>query len=128
MRYLDEAGEPREKLFERKTDAESWDLLKRSGIVSELPVESRAKGLTFRDYAERWKESRESGWATETRKRVPGNLRDHLYPYFGDLPIRQITLTDILLWLSNHVDHGTPKNSINLYFGLIKASTKRSED
>ena len=76
---------------------------------------------TFREYAERWRRTREAGWAHETRKRVPANLRDHLYPHFGDRPIVSITLTDVLDWLTRYLDSGRPKTSATLYLNVLKA-------
>jgi integrase len=57
----------------------------------------------------------------ETRKRVESNLRCHLYPVFGNRPIRTITLTSVLEWLSLRLAEGTPKSSLKLYFELLDA-------
>ncbi|TDB81570.1 site-specific integrase [Micromonospora sp. KC721] len=120
VRYTDAAGEPREKLFERKVDADAFDLECRSGVAAEVKAKRETDRLTFAEYAQRWRESRESGWATETRRRIPQNLRKHLLPVFGAKAIRSINLTDVMAWLSRLLDNGTPKSSVSLYFGLLK--------
>ncbi|MFI7022778.1 tyrosine-type recombinase/integrase [Micromonospora sp. NPDC049900] len=120
VRYTDAAGESREKLFERKTDAEAFDLECRSGVAAEVKATRETDRLVFAEYAQRWRESRESGWATETRRRIPQNLRKHLLPVFGEKPIRSINLTDVLAWLGRLLDDGVPKTSVSLYFGLFK--------
>ncbi|WP_228543175.1 site-specific integrase [Micromonospora sp. S-DT3-3-22] len=120
VRYADGGGEPRERLFERKVDAEAFDLECRSGVAAEVKARRETERLTFAEYAQRWREARESGWATETRRRIPQNLRKHLLPVFGARPIRSINLTDVLAWLSRLLDDGTPKSSVSLYFGLFK--------
>ncbi|TDB74279.1 site-specific integrase [Micromonospora sp. KC723] len=120
VRYTDAAGEPREKLFERKVDADAFDLACRSGVAAEVKAKRETDRLTFAEYAQRWRESRESGWATETRRRIPQNLRKHLLPVFGAKAIRSINLTDVMAWLSRLLDNGTPKSSVSLYFGLLK--------
>ncbi|RUL90971.1 site-specific integrase [Verrucosispora sp. FIM060022] len=120
VRYTDAAGEPREKLFERKVDADAFDLECRSGVAAEVKATRETDRLTFAEYAQRWRESRESGWATETRRRIPQNLRKHLLPVFGEKSIRSINLTDVLAWLGRLLDDGTPKSSVSLYFGLFK--------
>ncbi|WP_406077672.1 tyrosine-type recombinase/integrase [Micromonospora sp. NBC_00858] len=120
VRYSDADNQDREKLFHLKRDADVFDLQCRSGAAPEVHVGREEVRLTFADYAQRWRESRESGWATETRRRIPQNLRKHLLPVFGDRPIRSINLTDVLAWLSRLLDNGTPKSSVSLYFGLFK--------
>src|SRR5207248_2612729 len=78
VRYTDAAGEPRERLFEQKAAAEDFDARCRAGVADEVRVDQSERRLTFAEYAERWRLSRESGWAVETRRRVPSNLRNHL--------------------------------------------------
>ena len=120
VRYVDAAGEGREQLFEKQKDAENFDVRCRAGVAEEVKADQSERRLTFADYAERWRLSRESGWALETRKRIPGNLRNQLNPVFGKQAMRSITLTDVLEWLSRRLDAGTPKSSLKLYFGLLK--------
>ncbi|MGC4765008.1 site-specific integrase [Micromonospora sp. DT46] len=121
VRYADAAGESREKLFERKTDAEAFDLKARAGIAEEAKIDQAERQVTFREYGERWRLSREIGWALETRDRVKSNLSRHLYPVFGDRPLRLIRLTGVLEWLTRRLDEGTPKSSLKLYFELLDA-------
>lgn len=121
VRYHDAYGRAREKLFDRKRDAEEWELRARTGHVNEAKVDQSERNLTFREYGDRWRLSREIGWALETRRRVESNLRRHLYPAFGDRQIRAITLTSVLEWLSLRLAEGTPKSSLKLYFELLDA-------
>ncbi|MEV0216012.1 tyrosine-type recombinase/integrase [Micromonospora sp. NPDC050695] len=120
VRYADAAGESREKLFERKTDAEAFDVECRSGVAVEVKAKREMDRLTFAEYAQRWKESRESGWSIETRRRVPQNLRKRLLPTFGDQTIRSINLTDVMAWIGELLDERVAKSSIGLYFGVLK--------
>lgn len=121
VRYVDASGTPREKLFDRKRDAELWDARARSGVSEETQLDQGRSRLTFREYGERWRLAREVGWAVDTRRRVESNLRCHLYPEFGNLPIRSITLTQVLEWLSRRLAEETPKSSLRLYFELVDA-------
>jgi integrase len=57
----------------------------------------------------------------ETRKRVESNLRINLYPQFGDRPLRTITLTSVLEWLTMRLASDTPKTTLRLYFELLDA-------
>ncbi|MFJ8581458.1 tyrosine-type recombinase/integrase [Micromonospora sp. NPDC093277] len=72
-----------------------------------MKVQQSERNLTLREYGERWRLSREVGWALETRKRVESNLRCHLYPAFGDRPLRAIHLTSVLEWLTRRLEEGT---------------------
>ena len=57
----------------------------------------------------------------ETRRRVESNLRCNLYPVFGSQPMRAITLTGVLEWLSLRLATDTPKSTLRLYFDLLDA-------
>lgn len=121
VRYHDALGEPRERLFDRKRDAEAWELRARTGNTDAARTDQAERRTIFREYAERWRLSREVGWAAETRRRVESNLRCHLYPEFGDWPLRTITLTTVLEWLSRRLADGTPKSTLKLYLELLDA-------
>lgn len=110
-----------ERLFERKADAEAWDARARSGIAPEVHVDRRERNLTFREYSERWRLSRESGWAIGTRRRVESNLRCQLYRVFGDWSLRSITLTSVLEWVTACLADDMPQASLTLHFELLDA-------
>ncbi|MEV0131303.1 tyrosine-type recombinase/integrase [Dactylosporangium sp. NPDC050688] len=120
-RYVDEAGEPRTKVFARKTDADDFDAAARLKLAPETQSGQAPSNAGFREYAERWRLSRESGWAVETRRRIESNVRNHLQPVFGNSPMRSITLTVVLEWLATQLADGKPKSSIKLYFELLDA-------
>lgn len=117
-RYTDATGEPRTRFFERKVDAEAWEAQARTGLLS--VAQTQRGGQSFREYAERWRLAREAGFAPTTRERVEINLRLHLYPTFGHRPIRAIGPTDVLEWLTAMVRAGAAKNSIRVYFEVLR--------
>ncbi len=119
VRFADASGDPRTRFFERKADAEAFDARARAGVADESKVQQSERHLTLREYGDRWRLSREVGWALETRKRVESNLRCHLYPAFGDRPLRAINLTSVLEWLTRRLTEGTPSTSLKLYFELL---------
>jgi integrase len=120
VRYVDAAGEGRERLFDKKAPAEDFDAQCRAGVAPEVMIDRPGRSVTFAEYAERWRLSREATWTTETRRRIPQNIRKHLVPVFGSPPMRSITLTDVMAWLTRSIDNGVPKSSLSLYFGLFK--------
>lgn len=119
VRYHDANGKQRERMFDLKRDAEVWEQSLHAGTAGETKVDQAERRITFREYGERWRLSREVGWAVETRRRVESNLRCHHYPVFGNLPIRAITPTSVLEWLTLRLANGTPKSSLKLYFELL---------
>ncbi|MEV6801072.1 tyrosine-type recombinase/integrase [Micromonospora rifamycinica] len=120
VRYADGGGEPRERLFERKVDADAFDLECRSGVAAEVKAKRETDRLTFAEYAQRWQDSRQAGWSVETRRRVPQNLRKRILPAFGEQTMRSINLTDVMAWLGSLLNEGVAKSSIGLYFGVLK--------
>jgi len=121
VRYVDANGEARAKIFARKDDAEEFDVQARARLAPETQIDQPAKNVGFRDYSSRWRLSRETGWAVETRERVESNLRVHLVPAFGNSAMRSITLTEVLEWLARQLGEGKAKSSIKLYFELLDA-------
>ena len=122
--FVHDDGVEETKAFHRKVEAEEWE---RQKIKGELPAAPRrtvlsATGLTFAEYAERWRLAREMGWEVETRERVVSNLKVHLVPAFGNGSPASITETTVLEWLSSLVRSGShAKSSIKLYFELLDA-------
>ena len=121
VRFTDASGRLRTRFFDRKADAEAWDARARAGVVDEIKVDREKRHVSFRQYGERWRLSREPTWAVQTRKRVESNLRCHLYPAFGELTLRSIRLTDVLEWLGSRLDQEVSRRSLRLYFELLDA-------
>jgi hypothetical protein len=100
VRYQDATGRPRAKFFERKVDAEGWDLEARTGNAPEAALDQACRHVTFRAYAERWRSSRQISQTLEYQRHIESRLRHHHYPYSGDRPIRSINVTNVLEWIS----------------------------
>jgi integrase len=121
VRYVDATGETRDKLFQRKADADAFDLAARAGTAPEVKLDQGERHTAFAVYAERWRVARNIGWAVETRRRVESNLRLRLVPEFGNRMLRSITQTDVLLWLAQRLAAGAEQSSLRLYFELFDA-------
>jgi integrase len=119
VRYIDAAGEPRDKHFDRKTDAEDFERDSLAGTAPEVKLDRGEHNIGFTAYASRWRVAREITWAVETRRRIEGNIRLHLAPAFGSRAARAITQTDVLLWLTQRLAAGVPQSSLRLYFELL---------
>ena len=119
-RYTDDAGAPQARLFERKADADAWDAAVRSGAP--VPItQQTADRTTFREYAERWRTTRQITQALEYQRHLESRFRHHHYPAFGHRPIRAITVTDILAWITRLIDKGAARSSVRTYFNVLNA-------
>jgi integrase len=121
VRYLDAAGEPRARLFERKVDAEAFDLQARTGTAPETKTDQAETRTTFQDYAERWRQSRGITQALEYQRHIESRLRHHHYPYFGKRLIRAITVTDVLEWIAKLLQKEVAQSSVKTYFDVFNA-------
>ncbi|MFG1657913.1 tyrosine-type recombinase/integrase [Micromonospora chersina] len=108
-------------MFQRKKDAEDFDLAARTGTAPEVKLDQGERNVTFAVYVDRWRLARNIGWALETRRRIESNVRRHLVPEFGNRLVRSITQTDVLLWLAQRLGAGVPQSSLRLYFELFDA-------
>ncbi|MCZ7425896.1 site-specific integrase [Micromonospora sp. WMMA1949] len=118
-RYVDRNGEARERLFDRKVDAEAWDAKARAGLAEEVRIDQGERRLTFQDYGERWRLSRQIGQALDYQRHTESRLRHHHYPHFGDRPIRAITVTDVLEWVATLLRNNVAQSSVKTYFDLL---------
>jgi site-specific recombinase XerD len=48
------------------------------------------------------------------------NLKNHLTPYFGSMPLHKITKDEIENWLDDLIDKDYQNTSINGYLGTLK--------
>jgi integrase len=118
-RYEDLSGEPRVKFFERKVDAEAWDAQARLGIAPETQMDQGERRTTFREYAERWRQTRQITQALDYQRHLDSRLRNHHYPFFGDRPIRSITVTDVLEWITKLLQNHVAQSSVRTYFDVL---------
>jgi integrase len=118
-RYIDASGKVHTRFFERKVDAEAFDVAVRSGHAPESTLNQSERYVSFREYAERWRRSRQITQALEYQRHLESRLKHHHYPYFGDRPIRSITVTDVLEWISKLLDKKAAQTSVRTYFDVL---------
>jgi integrase len=85
---------------------------------------------TFAEYALGWWEWDTCAYLKKRRKRHNltqtyadnnrKNLKNHLVPYFGDMPLNKITKDDIEEWFDKLIEEDYQNTSINGYFGTLK--------
>lgn len=76
-------------------------------------IDPTAGRTTFREYAERWRDMQPHRPAT--RVRVENNLRNHVYPAFGDRSLADIRPSDIQAWVTSLDDRRAASTIENIY-------------
>lgn len=93
-RWREHPGGPQQtRTFRRKVDAVNFLDALRGDLVRGRYVDPALGRESFRDYAERWREVQlhRPGTATSAEQQ----LRLHVYPTIGDLPIASVRSTDV---------------------------------
>jgi integrase len=85
---------------------------------------------TFAEYAQGWWEWEICAYLKKRRKRRNltqsyadnnrKNLKNHLVPYFGEMPLNKITREEVENWLDDLIEKDYQNTSINGYLGTLK--------
>lgn len=87
--YRDAASKEHSRSFKRKVDAQAWLDEVTASVVTGMYVAPKAGNITFRDYAEGWRESQPFRPSTEEAVRIA--LTKRVYPIVGDVPLSSFT-------------------------------------
>lgn len=99
--------------FARKVDGEQW-LAKMHGDLDRGEFVDRRRGqVTFKQYAERWREAQVHREAT--RVKVEGIYRLHVYPTFGERRLASIRTTEVQAWVRKLEADLGPRSIDNAY-------------
>ena len=96
-RYVDDQGREHSQSFARKVDAQRWIDDVSAAVVTGQYVDPKAGQMTFRDYAERWREIQVQ--RPSSRAHVETMLRRHTYPVLGDSRLSAIMPSDVQAWV-----------------------------
>jgi integrase len=85
---------------------------------------------TFAEYAQGWWEWETCAYLKKRRKRRNltqsyadnnrKNVKNHLVPYFGEMPLNKITREEVENWLDDLIEKDYQNTSINGYLGTLK--------
>jgi integrase len=85
---------------------------------------------TFAEYAQGWWEWETCAYLKKRRKRHnltrsyadnnKKNLKNHLLPYFADMPMHRISRDEVENWLDGQIEKDYQNTSINGYLGTLK--------
>jgi len=95
-RYRDKSGKERARHFDRKVDGQRWLDEVTTAIVTGQYVDPTAGRVTFREYAEGWRDAQPH--RKSSAERVEVALRRQAYPTFGDRQIASIDSEEIQAW------------------------------
>jgi integrase len=96
-RYRDDSGRQHARHFDRKVDAQRWLNEVTAARVTGQYVDPNAGKITFREYAETWREAQVHRPSSAIH--VEGQLRRHAYPTFGDRQLATILPSEIQAWV-----------------------------
>jgi integrase len=96
-RYVDGDGREVARGFTKKGEAQRWLDEVTAGLVTGTYVNPKAGQMSFRDYAERWREMQVQ--RPSSRAHVETMLRRHAYPTLGDRPLSAIMPSDVQAWI-----------------------------
>jgi hypothetical protein len=88
VRWTDPDGRNRERLFERKPDADRHDAAVRADVARGTYVDDAAGRVRLRAYAEQWLAVQT--FDASTREAVEYRFRLHVYPTLGDYELRTL--------------------------------------
>jgi integrase len=114
VRYTDDAGKRKSKLFETKTPADQFDAAVRADVARGVYLDQSRGQRTVKDFGEEWRESllhnREG-----TGKRLEIALRCHLYPRLGHRKLAEVRRSAIQDWVKGLAGHLSPRTVHGIY-------------
>lgn len=117
VRYVDDAGQARETLFERKVDADRHDAAMRADVSRGVYIDPTAGKATVQSYAEEWRRGRLH--RDSTAELVERALRLHVYPILGGKQMSQVRASHIQGWVKNRATVLEPSTLRVVYSYLV---------
>lgn len=118
-RYRDDAGKEHARHFAKKVDAQRWLDEVSASVLTGAYVDPRAGRVTFRAYAEQWREAKPHRPTTAVKAEM--HLRVHAYPAFGDRPLARIRRSDVQSWVTGMEKGGMKPSTVRVVFNTIRA-------
>lgn len=119
VRYVDDAGELRQPLFEKKTDAELFDANVRADVSRGQYINPDAGRTTVREYGARWRAAQMH--RDTTVERVDRAFRLHIDPTpLGRMPIGQVRASHLRVWVKDRSTYLAP-TTLAVVYSYIKS-------
>jgi integrase len=115
VRYVDDAGNKREQLFEKKSDADNFDAAVRSEINRGVYVDPTLGRQTIKGFGESWYAGLVFG-RQNTEDNMERALRLHVYPKLGHRQLREVRRSHIQAWIKG-LTHLAPR-TVHIVYGF----------
>jgi integrase len=99
VRWVDDSGQGRTRLFERKADAELYDANVRADLSRGQYIDPSAGKITVRQFGERWRGEQLHRESTEIRTERAARL--HIDTVLGDLPLNAVRPSHLKAWVKD---------------------------
>jgi integrase len=116
----------RTKTFDRKIDAERFAKTVEADKLRGTWVDPRHGQMLFKELAERWLPST-GHLRPGTRDNINSRLRNHVLPYFGDMPIGRIRPHHVREWVAGLSAAGLAPGTVKSVHGLFARILKMAE-
>lgn len=117
-RYNDDAGRPRQMLFEKKADAERHDANMRADLSRGQYVDPVAGKVTVKAYGATWRAAQLHSGATA--ERIEMTFRVHIEPRFGDVQLGQVRPSHVQAWVKDRAKVLKP-SSVKVVYNVLFA-------
>lgn len=97
VRYIDDSGVKRERLFDRKAPADQFDAGVRTDVMRGLYIDPAAGRVTVERYGETWRAAQLHRGSTA--ELVERTFRRHIYPVLGQLAVADVRSTHLQAWV-----------------------------
>ncbi|MEV4275862.1 tyrosine-type recombinase/integrase [Actinoplanes xinjiangensis] len=118
VRWIDGNGAKRERMFERKTDAERFDANVRADLSRGQYIDDRAGRITVATLAENWRTGQLH--IESTAIRVEHALRLHIVPGLGQLQVGQVRHSKVQAWVRDRSQVLAP-TTLRVVYGYLNA-------
>ncbi|WP_242623888.1 site-specific integrase [Micromonospora kangleipakensis] len=125
VRYVDDTGQPKQKLFERRADADQFDVNTRADVSRGQYVDPVAGKASVTAYGEQWREHQLHRDATVAR--IEMTLRVHVEPILGRMQLAQVRPSHIQAWVKDRAKVLAPSSLRVVYHvlvGMFDAATR----
>lgn len=126
VRYVDPDGQARQRLFERKPDAERFDANVRADVSRGQYVDPAAGKVTVKAYGQAWRKRQLHRGSTA--ERVESAFRLHVDPILGGLPIGQVRPSNVQSWARDRSAVLAPSTVRVVYSYLVAMFAEATRD
>lgn len=115
-RWVDDAGQSRQRLFTKQADAERHDANMRADVSRGVYIDPSAGKVTVKAYGEVWRHQQMH--AEHTVDRIERTLRLHVYPDLGQVTLAQLRPSQVKAWVKSLSTKLAP-SSVKVVFGVL---------